>query len=98
MRRAAAIVLLLLVACAKPTDFSATDIEYIRTATDLTHMRMLWTTGADSMTVRHALDSIYQLHHTARAAFREASATLAEDPAHAQKVFEAIRDSLKKKR
>jgi hypothetical protein len=98
MRYAATLVLLLTFGCGKPNDLSSDDIDYIRTSVDLTHTRMLWTAGADSAVVLHALDSIYRLHHTSKSQFRAASGALADDPAHAQKVFEAIGDSLKKKR
>lgn len=89
--------LLLLVACGKSSDLSSDDMDYIRTSVDVLRARTALPLGTDSVTMQHALASVYARHNTTPAKYKAATVTLAEDAPRAQKMFEAIRDSLKRK-
>ena len=87
---------LAIAACGPSTDLGSSDLDYIRTTVDLVTTRSALPVGTDSLTVLRTLDSLYARHHTTSKEYVEQTADLANDPPKAQKIFEAVRDSLKK--
>jgi hypothetical protein len=91
---AIAFIAFALASCKETPGLSVADQEYVHVSVDLIRSRSV-APPVDSAQIQVRLDSLYRRNHTSAAAYRAASQRLADDPAHAQKVFEAIRDSLK---
>ena len=87
------IVLSVLACKGKPT-LTDDDREYVRTTIDLMRTRANFGPDTVSLHTTLSLDSVYKRHHTTRGAYIQQSATLADDPKHAELVFTAINDSV----
>lgn len=83
--------------CSQPAGIGTSEVEYIRTTVDLVRARNNLPPGTDSLSVRRTIDAVLSRHHTTSSQYNLLSRTLADDPEKAQKVFEAVRDSLKAK-
>ena len=83
------------IGCSESTDLGPTDVEYIRTTVDLVRTRSLLPAGTDSLAVKRAVDAVFVRHHTNASEYKSDAAKLGSDPQKAQKIIEAVRDSLK---
>ena len=77
----------------KPSLYSD-DVEYIRTTIDLMRTRANFGPETDSAHTKMSLDSVYRRHHTTRETYTKQTASLANDPKHAELVITAINDSV----
>lgn len=83
--------------CSGKPSLNSSDMNFIRTTVDLLKTRANFAVAEDSSHVKYSLDSAYRRHHTSAVEYRSQTASLADDPKHAEAVFAAINDSISKK-
>jgi hypothetical protein len=95
MKRSLFVLLVFIVlSCKGKPSLSDDDKAYIRTTIDLMRTRANFGPNTDSLHVLQSLDSVYKRHHTSRGAYIQESASLADDPKHAELVLTTINDSV----
>ena len=91
------LAVLFVTACNSKPKLNSDDLAYIQTTVDLLKARANFAVAEDSAHVKYSLDSVYNRHHISASEYRSQTASLADDPKHAEAVFAAINDSISKK-